>query len=200
MSALNNAPVGAVNTAVQKPKFRNDLTAERVRELLDYDPNTGLFTWRVAGIRRPAGRPAGCVYFTTRGDRRVVIKVDGFLRRAHRLAWLHHFGRWPKGGIDHKDGDATNNRIENLREATHQQNMQNSKTPKNNSSGFKGVRRQKKTGKFESYIILNCKQKHLGTFPTKEQAAVARASAARQYFGDFVRASTLIGSIKPHTI
>ena len=87
------------------------LTAARLRELLHYNPDDGLFRWRVAGPKRVVGAPAG----SRQRIGYIVIRVDGRLHYAHRLAWLHTTGAWPAASIDHIDGDKGNNRWVNLR-------------------------------------------------------------------------------------
>jgi hypothetical protein len=116
---------------------QDHLTAERVRELLLYDPETGLFTWRIAvGDRYQAGTPAGS--FTHKGYRSIYI--GGFNYPAHRLAWLYVTGQWPTKDIDHIDQDKANNRFANLRDVSRSANMQNVKAPhKDNALGVRNV-------------------------------------------------------------
>jgi hypothetical protein len=116
------------------------LTADRLRELLSYDPQTGAFTWRVTRSNRAkAGKAAGC---THRQDGYIYIRVDGVMHRAHRLAWLYVHGTWPAAGIDHINGGRAQNGIANLREAGQAENMQNLWRPhRDNKTGFMGVHR-----------------------------------------------------------
>lgn len=122
----------------------NSLTAERLRLLLRYDPETGEFCW----LSRPpnsrankifnakyVGRIAGCV--CPRGYR--YIKIEQQFFSASRLAWLYMTGEWPKDEADHKDRDPSNNRFNNLREASRSQNGANRGVHKNSRSGVKGV-------------------------------------------------------------
>jgi len=115
-----------------------DLTADRLREVLAYDAQTGAFTWRVTQSNRAkAGNTAGSLH---RQDGYVYIRVDGVLHKAHRLAWLHVHGAWPTAGVDHVNGDRGQNGIANLREASQAQNMQNLRRPhRDNKLGFLGV-------------------------------------------------------------
>lgn len=101
------------------------MTPERVRELLVYDYQTGMFTWRVTRGEFIAGAVAGSL--KREGYWR--IGLDGKQYAAHRLAWAYVYGVWPKHGLDHRDRDKTNNRIDNLREATNAQNAQNAAPP-----------------------------------------------------------------------
>lgn len=122
-----------------------DLTAQRLREVLTYDANTGEFRWRETLSRRAmSGKAAGCKHRTIGC---VYIGIGGRLYKAHRLAWLHVHGAWPTKGIDHINGDHADNRLANLREASQAENMQNLWRPhRDNRSGFMGV--YQASGKF----------------------------------------------------
>lgn len=154
-------------------------TAEEVRALLDYDPETGVFTWR----RRPqprgpkVGTVAGCV--SSNGYWQV--RVLGRYYRAHRLAWLYVHGRWPPADLDHRDGDRLNNAIANLREVSRSENMQNqAKQGRRTSSRYLGVAWHKQVGRWVAYIKLNRKRRHLGCFDTQEEAYAAYLAAKAQ--------------------
>lgn len=125
----------------------DNLTPERLRELLHYEPLTGVFTWRNEqrtgyngnGLLHRAGDIAGFLL-----NRRWKIGIDRKPRLAHRLAWLYMTGEWPMGEIDHMDGDPLNNQFANLRDVTRRVNAQNLKGPiSTNSSGFLGVSKRK---------------------------------------------------------
>lgn len=161
------------------------ITPERVRELLDYDPETGFFYNRMARANVPAGSAAGSM--TSHGYIR--ISVDDKSYRAHRLAWLWMTGRWPKAFVDHRDTNKSNNRWSNLREATKSQNMANTHLQNNNKTGCKGVYFYKAYSKYAAQIWKDGQQTFLGYFDTFEQAKVAREHAARRLFGDFARAA-----------
>jgi len=153
------------------------LTAERLRELLDYDPLTGIFRWRVLrGGRSVAG------YFK---DRYVRITISGTRYYAHRLAWLHVHGNWPNDQIDHANGIKQDNRLINLREASRSENHYNSKRPIHNKSGYKGVCWHKAVGQWQATIAVNSHQRHLGYFPTPEAAHNAYREAATKLHGSF---------------
>jgi len=116
---------------------RTELTAERLREVLRYEPETGVFVWRVRAARRiHVGAVAGNISPSS-GYR--FIGVDCRLYGAHRLAWLYMTGEWPKHQVDHVNMDCADNRWANLRDATCSQNTANSCVRINNKSGFKGV-------------------------------------------------------------
>lgn len=112
------------------------LTADRVRELLNYDAETGQFTWRVdrTGKARVGAR-AG----TLQNNGAASIGIDGKVYLAHRLAWLWTHGEWPASGIDHINGDRSDNRLDNLRSATPMQNGANRCLDRRNKSGYRGV-------------------------------------------------------------
>jgi len=158
------------------------ITAERLREALNYDPETGVFTWRIDTGRYPPGMVAG----TLRSDGYRYIKVDGRGYLAHRLAWLHTTGTWPAQQIDHRDGDRANNRLGNLREATNAQNAANSRL---NAGKLlpKGVFYRASSGRYLANIRHGGKLRHLGTFTTAEQAHRAYQHAANMLHGEFAR-------------
>ena len=154
------------------------LTAERLRELLHYDPETGVFTWRVANGRRvQVGTDAG--YIDHQGYRR--IRIDYALYRGHRLAWLHVHGEWPVDQIDHVNGARDDNRIANLRECTCAENQQNRSVHVVNTSGYPGVSRHKQSGKWVAHISLHSRRKYLGIFTSPEAAAEAYRIAKAKY-------------------
>lgn len=157
---------------------KHSLTQQRLHELLAYEPETGLFTWRQSrGSRAAAGATAGSV--NTIGY--VQIQVDGFNYTAHRLAWLHIHGCWPQFDLDHINCQRADNRIENLRDIQHSHNAQNvRRAPRNSSHGVLGVSRS--GNRWRAYIKLDGKQKHLGCFATAEQAHAEHLSARRQHY------------------
>lgn len=138
------------------------ITAERVRELLDYDSSTGVFRWR------RNGKVAGCA---TGSHPYVIIRIDQIARYAHRLAWLYVFGVWPDHTIDHANGDKHDNRLCNLREATMAQQLQNQGRP-----GL-GATYNKQAGKWTAQISVNRRRTHLGYFDTAEAAEAAYRAA-----------------------
>lgn len=153
---------------------------DRVRELLHYNPETGKFTWIVSLSNRAkpgsnAGSPNNKGY--------IEIKIDGAAYKAHRLAWLYVYGEDPgEQEIDHKDLHKGNNRISNLRLATRKQNNENIGTPRNNTSGVRGVSFQAKDNIWTAYIYHNKKRIHLGRFSDLRSASAARQSAQSQLF------------------
>lgn len=159
------------------------LTLQRLQELLSYEPITGKFTWLVQqGRRISKGSIAGSI--TNLGY--CSIKIDGRPYQAHRLAWLYMYGVWPTHFIDHIDGIRSNNKPDNLREATHTQNTHNTEKRVNNTSGFKGVT-QIPNGKFVAKIGINSRTQNLGTYATAELASEAYEKTAKNLHGVYYR-------------
>ena len=160
------------------------LTAETVRKLLDYDPETGVFRWRVdrCGTVKK-GSVAGT--FNAKGYRQIMVAGKRYY--AHRLAWLYVNGEWPPDEVDHVNCDEGDNRIANLRLAVKSENGSNRKKQKNNSSGFKGVSFHKRIGKFAAQISIYGLDKHLGYFSTAEEAHAAYCAASEKHYGEFAR-------------
>ena len=145
-----------------------DLTAARVRELFDYSSDDGALRWRVSGPKRVVGTAAG----SRQRIGYIVIRVDGVLHYAHRLAWLHVTGEWPTASVDHIDGDKGNNRWLNLRDVTQQANCENQHKAQG-SSGLLGAAKNSRHGNWRAIITANGRQKHIGTFSTPEEANAA---------------------------
>lgn len=164
------------------------LTAERARELLSYDPDTGEFRWRVQRGPRKAGSIAGSIK-KLNGRKYRTLCVDGEYFLAHRLAWFFVTGTRPPDDrdIDHKNTDGTDNRFANLRLATRAQNMHNRTRQKNNTSGFKGVYPDRKRNLWAAQIDVGGKAKFLGAFKTPEEAHAVYCKAAAELHGEFAR-------------
>ena len=174
------------------PPKRDALTSDRLREVLNYDPDSGLFTWKSpTGRRAKVGSVAGTVidgrknHPTRRPWRYRQIGVDGTNYKAHRLAWLYVHNKWPSDEIDHIDGDGSNNRIANLREATRAENSRNAPKRRNNTSGYKGV--WLNHGRWSANIWTSGRKISLGTYDTPEQAHAAYAEAAKKLHDKFAR-------------
>lgn len=161
--------------------------------ILHYDPDTGIFTWRHrhgASQRwntRYAGKVAG---FDWKCGPNVVyrsIRIFDWPFLGHRLAVLYMTGEWPVSGIDHRDLDGLNNRWGNLRPANKSQNGANTRSPNTNTSGFKGVSLDRKTGRYRAYIKNHNRQIWLGYHDTPEAAHAAYMTAATALRGDYAR-------------
>jgi hypothetical protein len=163
------------------------LTAEFVRSLLEYNPDTGTFVWRARGKKFwdncHAGKNAGSICST--GHLRISILDRGYF--AHRLAWLIMTGEHPVNEIDHKDGNPANNKWDNIRAATRQQNQQNRRRHSSNSSGFKGVFKNRIGVTWSAQIYCFGKKIHIGCYPTAEMAHEAYCEAAKKNYGEFAR-------------
>ncbi|SDC67314.1 AP2 domain-containing protein [Massilia sp. PDC64] len=160
------------------------IPVERLRELLGYDPESGVLTWRVS---RPkygcaVGQRAG--WIEPKGY--VHVSIDQVKLKGHRVAWALHYGAWPAGNLDHVNGVRSDNRIANLRIADQHQNIANSPIRVNNKCGVKGVVRTE-DGKWQAQITVRGKRHHLGRFKTKEAAGQAYEAAAEKHFGEFAR-------------
>jgi hypothetical protein len=159
------------------------VTQERLLEVLNYNPSTGIFIWRmVLSKRTQIGSIAG-----TDKDGYVNISIDKRLYRAHRLAWMYMTGEWPSSLMDHKDLNRSNNKWDNLRLATNTQNSVNSPKLCTNTSGYKGVRWYKANSRWSAQIGMNGKMQHLGYFDTAKEAYVVYCLAAQRLWGDFAR-------------
>lgn len=163
------------------------ISVERLRALLDYDPATGIFRWRVrqrkiGGFYNP-GDIAG--FKETLGY--WCVGLGGKTYKGHRLAWLYVKGEWPAEDIDHINGRRSDNRICNLRLGGKAVNAWNAKMKVTNAVGLKGVRRDGK--KFIARIGVRGVRIYLGTFDTAELAHSAYMNAAIKYFGEFARAA-----------
>lgn len=152
------------------------LTADRLRELLDYNPNTGAFTRRIRRGAQPPGALAGTV--NGKGYRQVFI--DGKIYLEHRLAWLYVHGRWPQDDVDHINCVKSDNRIANLRDVPNEINAQNVRRARK-THGPLGCTFDKKVGKWMAQIKLHgnvCK--YLGYFDDPDDAHAAYLDAKRK--------------------
>jgi hypothetical protein len=160
------------------------VTAEQLREVLHYNPDSGVFVWKVR-VARPvrigmiAGSQQSCGYRN--------IKVGGHMYLAHRLAWLYMTGKWPNALLDHINGIRDDNRFANLREATQTQNQCNSRKRRNNTSGLKGVSFFARRNCWRAQIRVHGRSIGLGYFDTPEQAHAAYIAGSQKYHGEFAR-------------
>lgn len=160
------------------------ITAEEIRQFLNYDPNTGHFRWkaRVANHTK-IGTTAGSK--NSKGYEQIRLRRRNYA--AHRLALLYVYGDWPSGQIDHINLDPLDNRITNLRLATPSQNTANQRKRNGTSSRFKGVTKHRQMSKWQAQIKLLGKNHYLGLFDSEEAAYAAYCKAAIEIYGPFAR-------------
>ena len=155
---------------------------EVLDELLKYDPETGVFTWKK--FRGNTAKAGSIVNNLTSSGYKMVC-INGRQYQAHRIAYKMFYKCDPDGILDHIDGDTTNNRIFNLRVASAKQNQGNSKMPCHNTSGLKGVTWSKKSNKWAAQINKGGNKIWLGVYDDKHDAHRAYMKAAVEYFGEF---------------
>ena len=149
------------------------LSYSRAHELFLYDPETGLITRKVGRQGVKAGDVVG--YRDDKGY--LALCADYRKLKVHRLAWLMNYGSWPKGEIDHIDGDPANNRITNLRDVSASTNQRNRSRCSRNKSGIVGVCWDKRSCKWHAYIKGVTSNIKLGMFECLIDAAASRKSA-----------------------
>jgi len=155
------------------------LTQETLKDLLHYNPGTGIFTWLKRDLScfnsaahgktwntRWAGKPAGAP------SKHGYIGIAIFYKHywAHRLAWIYMYGEFPQKGIDHINHSRSDNRIINLRSANQIENSRNQKLSLANRSGVTGVHWHKSANKWVAQITVNSKPVYLGLFTDKNDA------------------------------
>lgn len=157
---------------------KTDITAELIRERLNYDKDTGIFTWRTFQ-RHPSkvGKVAG----GKDAHGYLQLNIGGSVLKVHRLAWFYVHGEWPSSQLDHINHDRSDNRIENLRLVDNRSNHKNRPLQKNNSTGMPGVWFDKKRKLYSAYITVDGKRVSLGCHKTLESAKAARQEANIRY-------------------
>jgi len=174
------------------------VSAEYLREALDYAPQTGELRWRVrprshflseaswkSANSRFAGKVAGSV---GQGGYRFIRVNTGLLYGAHRIAFVMTHGYWPEQ-VDHINGVSSDNRISNLRACDQAQNAMNRKRHASNRCGFKGVSRPADVTRWQARIQRDGKSIHLGMFDSAEAAHEAYVMASLELHGTFARAA-----------
>lgn len=182
------------------------ISPSTLSKLVEYNPFTGAFIWRVRPNSyfkterdckiwnaRFAGNPA---FNCDDGRGYLVGQILGKKVKAHRAAWALHYGFWPAELIDHINGDKSDNRIANLREATNSQNLMNRGANVNNKSGLKGVSWDRRKEKWQARISRQFKSRHLGYFATAEEAHSAYREASARLHGEYSRTQSPVGERK----
>lgn len=180
--------------------MRSEPSIEYLRQCLECNFETGELTWRKRPLEhfkdkksadswntKFPGRSAGNKMRI--GYLRLSITIDGTRLHilSHRIIWALKFGAWPTFEIDHINTIRSDNSTENLREATHAENMRNRRPRAKSKTGFKGINANR--NKFEARIMLAGKHVHLGTYDTAEAAHTAYHNASAKLHGVFARSS-----------
>lgn len=161
-------------------------TQARLKQVVHYDPLVGLFMRKQARAQAPLGSFSQSI--DSKGYRR--IRIDSQRVLEHRLAWFYMTGEWPPEEIDHINGVRTDNAFSNLRLADRKQNKRNTKTYKNNKSGFKGVSWSASSKRWKSRFFKDGKEVNLGLYDTPEEAHAAYIKASVENFGEYARVDT----------
>ena len=156
------------------------ITQQFIKELLHYDPDTGIFTWNKSKGNARKGSEAGWIA-NQRCKKYRIIMINGKSYYAHRLACLYVYGYLPEHDTDHINGDGLDNKISNIRYATTTENCRNRRVPSNNKSGIIGVSWEKKVSKWRVRISHNGKLLCLGLFSNLQSAAEVRKEAENKY-------------------
>ena len=156
------------------------ITEDELKQLLQYNPDTGVFIWLVKRPCVDAGDVAGTLRKQD-GKTYIIISVNGKKYRAHRLAFLYMTGSMPNLLCDHINGDGTDNRWCNLREVDYINNNRNMRLRVDNTSGTPGVYWNKKDKRWQVSIKVGEKRGYIGQFKTLEEAVEARLNAEREH-------------------
>jgi hypothetical protein len=176
------------NNEIKKQKaeqLKNEFLNKPLNEIFEY--KNGEIYWKIVHpmcnnkkVGDLAGNKSSKVYFE--------VTIAGSPFRVHRIIWQMFNGPIPEGYyIDHIDGNPSNNKLENLRLANQKENSRNSKKPKNNTSGYKGVHWNKEKEKWQARVMINTITKHIGYFEDLIEAAKAYNEAALKYHGEFAK-------------
>jgi hypothetical protein len=166
---------------MKRAPIKKDLTAEYVRQLFDYDPESGFLIHK----ERHGVKAAARAGYVNSGYRSVKIHQVSYLE--HRIIWLWVAGEWPENDVDHKDLNKTNNKWLNLRPATRMQNVANGPARTRKYGTLKGAFFHKRWGYWRSAIRVDGKLLSLGNFKTELEAAKAYEAASIKHFGEYAR-------------
>lgn len=173
-----------------------EITPEYLREILEYNPETGRFIWKKRKLRPGIEKTdkgwntrfAGKMVAERRhrhGHLQIGIHCKNYM--AHRVAWAIYYGYWPESDLDYKNGKPSENWIKNLRPATESENLCNAKIRIDNTSGVKGVSWMEREKKWQVYITKDRKTRPLGRFSSFEEAVAVRRTAEAALHGEFAR-------------
>jgi len=155
----------------------SNLTLEFLRQNLEYNSSTGDFVWKI----NKRGLAKGSIAGSKNDQGYIMISLNLYRYRAHRLAHFYMTGSWPDEEVDHIDGNRSNNAWSNLRCVSRSENKKNVGKCLNNTSGVNGVMWYKAGQKWHAQITINRKKIHLGYFDTIEEAQAARKQAEVSY-------------------
>ena len=164
------------------------ISVDYLRSILRYDGETGTLWWRHRDDMRKEWNTRFAhtqAFYTSHSKGYVVGTINNRKYFAHRVAFALHYGEWPSGEVDHINGNKTDNRIQNIREATNSENMRNTGKYSTNKSGKKGVCFDKRSGRWHAQIMRDYKKIHLGYFTTPEEAHAAYCDASTKYHGEY---------------
>lgn len=163
----------------------NQIPIDELRQLLRYDAGTGKLFWR-EGLKNNsyAGREA---FTALSEDGRRIGSINRKMFKAHRVCFALAHGRWPRGMVDHVDGDPSNNRLSNLREATHSQNNANRKPKPGSASRYLGVSFDKRGRRWKGQVYKDNKNYNTPRRLCETAAALDRDRLARKLHGNFAR-------------
>jgi hypothetical protein len=159
------------------------ISQEYIKQLFNYDPRTGVFTWIKKLSRKTV---IGDVAGNLDASGYVRIRIDGKSYLAHRLAYVYVNGLPPENCLDHINGNRADNRICNIREATHHENNLNANIKNKNTSGHKGVSWDESRKKWRALAKFNFKSYYLGRFVNKDDAIAAYVAFCKKNHGDFI--------------
>lgn len=158
------------------------LTADRLREVLNFDPDTGQFTWcKSLSLRGRVGERAG----HSQKDGRVIVGIDGVSYLAHRLAWLYTHGAWPLNLIDHINRDNSDNRLVNLRQATSSENKLNADAHRDSVTGLKGITFDRSRARWVVQLSKKGRKSIAKRFVSKAEAIEFYRQKSVEYHGEF---------------
>ena len=157
------------------------ITHDRLLELVTYDSDTGIFYFNSTRGGNHKGDVAGSLHSLGY----IFLMLDRVTYTAHRLAWFYCFEEWPEKFIDHIDRNKSNNKLDNLREASREENGLNTSIRKDNKTGYKGVSFNKSRNTYIARMTVKGIKMYLGAFKTAKEAAEVIENKSRELHGEF---------------